>query len=379
MGSRTSKNSLLIGNIPVVVSQELAVKIGLDEAIFLNKLHYLLTPKENFINHRLHKYGGKYWVYHTIEELIEKVFPYWCASKVERLLNKLRKLKLIKTAHLHFSVLGIRGVRTLWYTINYEAVSSLENTQASETELDITERNQSVDHVVSGIPQNEEIETRKMQDCTTLQNEEMVEGISTPLEPAENKACDVVGTDHAISLKNNLKNIKTTNVSCSETKQETVDDFVINEMRKKLSDEEFQEFESQIKAKIFDYKSFQINKGQYLINLGGALLYVQNGINFLRNSLRRTAKITAALDKKNTANANYQEQLTKKIQRKTDDLAWSQRSTAEVVLDQSWADGINFDDDLDNPHARDTMVTDVYSAPAADSSDVDWLMGDCYA
>ncbi|WP_163836664.1 hypothetical protein [Spartinivicinus ruber] len=377
MSTRTSKNSLLIGNIPVVVSQELAVKIGLDEAIFLNKLHYLLTPKENFINHRLHKYGGKYWVYHTVEELIENIFPYWCASKIERLLNKLRKLKLIKTDHLHFSVLGIRGVRTLWYTINYEAVACLENEQIIEPEDYKTEQNQAVAPGFSGIPQNEEIETGKMQDCTNLQNEGMVEGVSTPPEPLENKACDVVGTDSAISLKNNLKNINTTNVSCSETKQETVGDYVITEIKKKLSDEEFVEFEPHIRAKLYDYQCVKNKKGD-LISFSGALLYVQRGIEFLRNSIRRTAKITAALDKKNTANANYQEQFANKIQRKSDDLARSQRSTTEALLDQSWSDGINFDDEPSYTQSVFSTARDVYSSAMGHNSEDDWLRGDCY-
>lgn len=378
MGQCTPKNNLLMGRVPVVASQDLAVKIGLEEAICLDKLHYLLTPKDNFTNYRLHQYEGKHWIYHTIDELIEKIFPFWSVSKVERVLKKLRELNLVSTAHLHFKVLGLRGVRTLWYSINYAAVDRLKNNQESTAEVVETTQNQPVAPEASGNPQNEGFETSKMQVCTTPQNDGMVEAVSTEPQPIYDKGCNGVGTDPAVSLKNNIKNISTTNVCQQplETETETIDDFVITEMKKKLGDEEYEELEPHIRGKLHDYQSHQTKKGD-LIHFAGALMFVKNGIEFIRNSLRRTAKVTAALDKKNTANAQYQETLAKKIQHKSDEIDRSLRSTKDTLTDRSWADGMVFEDGtVCNTTSVYTSPRDVY-VQAADEFD-DISLEDCY-
>ncbi|GKX58368.1 hypothetical protein SOASR031_06830 [Leminorella grimontii] len=94
---------------PLVVSPDLAVAIGLNEAIALQQLHYWLNETTSGV-----EYDNVRWIYNTHEEW-EKQFPFWSLSTIKRTFSALEKLGLIRSEQLNKSQRDM----TNYYTINY--------------------------------------------------------------------------------------------------------------------------------------------------------------------------------------------------------------------------------------------------------------------
>lgn len=103
-------SSLLIQEEPLQVLPSLAVAIGLNEAIFLQQLHYWLRHSKN-------EKDGKIWVYNTFEEW-QGQMPWWSTRTIMRIVDKLRRRGLIETS-AKYNRVAID--KTLWYTINYDS------------------------------------------------------------------------------------------------------------------------------------------------------------------------------------------------------------------------------------------------------------------
>jgi hypothetical protein len=111
-------SNLLIDQSGIPVGPELAIFVGLNEAIFLQQLHFILTNNDSvgqFVD-------GKKWYRDKPIDFAEKYFPYWDESVVKRTIANLRKDGLILArADLN----KIKKDRSLWYTINYPAIEKL--------------------------------------------------------------------------------------------------------------------------------------------------------------------------------------------------------------------------------------------------------------
>lgn len=103
--------SLLFRFRPLVISPELAAKIGLNEAIVLQQLKYWINETDSGIDHE-----GKRWVYNTHEQWA-KQFPFWSVDTVKRTLTSLQKQELVLVEKLAKA----NRDQTNFYTINYEA------------------------------------------------------------------------------------------------------------------------------------------------------------------------------------------------------------------------------------------------------------------
>lgn len=121
-------SKLLIDESPLQVLPSLACIIGLNEAIFLQQLHYWLktspTKKE-------HEGRVRSWIYNTYHSKNsgngnttgwESNFPFWSARTIMRIVESLRDKKLIITTD---ELNGSRTNRTLWYTIDYDELEKL--------------------------------------------------------------------------------------------------------------------------------------------------------------------------------------------------------------------------------------------------------------
>jgi len=106
---------LLIDTEPLQVIPELAVQIGLNEALVLQQLHYWLTKST-------HKHDGRIWVYNTFTEWHTQ-FPFWSERTLQRIIANLSKQKLITIKKLNEHAYD----RTNWYSINYTALEAYEN------------------------------------------------------------------------------------------------------------------------------------------------------------------------------------------------------------------------------------------------------------
>lgn len=105
---------LLINEPPLQVLPSLAVKVGLNEAIVLQQVHYWAERSKVEVE-------GHLWVYNTIQQWREQ-FPFWSDDTISRALKSLREGGLVIAARLSKDPFN----KTLYYRIDYR------NLQASE-------------------------------------------------------------------------------------------------------------------------------------------------------------------------------------------------------------------------------------------------------
>jgi hypothetical protein len=119
-------NRLLISEPPLQVLPSLAVKVGLNQAIFLQQLHYWLQ-KSN------HKHAGKRWVYNTYEGWREQ-FPFWRSlTTLKLIVKRLVDAGLVITTDKYNKK---PTDRTLWYTIDYKKLNELAWIDVSPDDLE---------------------------------------------------------------------------------------------------------------------------------------------------------------------------------------------------------------------------------------------------
>lgn len=113
-------SSLLLDEEPLLIMPQLAVKIGLNEAIVLQQIHYWLRhnkkEKKNFID-------GRYWTYNTYDKWREQ-FPFWSVSTIKRAIYNLEEKGLVYSTS-EFNKIPID--KTKWYTINYDILEKFEH------------------------------------------------------------------------------------------------------------------------------------------------------------------------------------------------------------------------------------------------------------
>ncbi|MEQ5403071.1 conserved phage C-terminal domain-containing protein [Providencia rettgeri] len=101
---------LLLKTRPQIVIPELAVRLGLNEALLLQQVQYWLSETSSGVDH-----DGRRWVYNTIEEWREQ-FPYFSESTIKRAFNNLKKLGVLNIEQINKRTHD----RTNYYSINYE-------------------------------------------------------------------------------------------------------------------------------------------------------------------------------------------------------------------------------------------------------------------
>ena len=99
--------SLLISEQPLLIMPKLAAKIGLNEAILTQQIHYWLEKSDKVRD-------GQKWIYNTHDSWLEQ-FPFWSKPTLKRVIASLKKQGIITTGNYN----NIKMDRTIWYTINY--------------------------------------------------------------------------------------------------------------------------------------------------------------------------------------------------------------------------------------------------------------------
>jgi len=108
---------LLINEHPLIVLPTLAVKVGLNESIILQQVHYWLDSRTN-----KNIKDGKHWVYNTYGQWQEQ-FPFLSEATIRRSIANLEKSGLLISKNYNSNSFS----KTKWYTINYEKLSELED------------------------------------------------------------------------------------------------------------------------------------------------------------------------------------------------------------------------------------------------------------
>jgi uncharacterized phage protein (TIGR02220 family) len=101
---------LLLKSRPLVVIPELAMRLGLNEAIILQQIQYWLTETSSGV-----EVNGCRWIYNTVEKWQEQ-FPFLSGSTIKRALGNLKKLGVLRIEQINKS----SHDRTNYYAINYD-------------------------------------------------------------------------------------------------------------------------------------------------------------------------------------------------------------------------------------------------------------------
>ena len=141
--------SLLISEPPLQVLPSLAVKIGLNEAIILQQIHYWLLKSNNVRD-------GYKWVYNSYSEW-NKQFPFFSRNTMIRAFNSLEKQGLLITANYNKASFD----KTKWYRIDYEKLAGKRSTQNGYT---------SNPKWVDGDTQNGQTNTNRLPETTSENN-----------------------------------------------------------------------------------------------------------------------------------------------------------------------------------------------------------------
>lgn len=121
-------SKLLINQPPLQVLPDLAVKIGLNEAIILQQLHYWL---ERSVNIR----EGCKWVYNDYTQWQEQ-FPFWSERTIQRAFLTLEKLGIVVSKQFEkYTANYTKRNRRKWYTIDYVKFAELENEKEENTPI----------------------------------------------------------------------------------------------------------------------------------------------------------------------------------------------------------------------------------------------------
>lgn len=125
-------SNLLINDYPLMVLPKLAARIGLEEAVFIQQIHWLCERSKNV-------FDGKRWVYNTYEKWIE-MFPFFeNKHKIGRIVRKLEELGVLITTDAYND---IPMDKKKWYRVNYDAaVLDFSELQHQDADLNSDDAN----------------------------------------------------------------------------------------------------------------------------------------------------------------------------------------------------------------------------------------------
>ncbi|MHC0037924.1 conserved phage C-terminal domain-containing protein [Pseudoneobacillus sp. C159] len=108
-------SKLLISESPIMILPSLAVRIGVNEAVVMQQVHYWLVKSS-------HVKEGRTWIYNTYKDWQEQL-PFWSESTIKRAVKSLEEKGLLMTANWNKAKLD----NTKWYSIDYQKLATFEN------------------------------------------------------------------------------------------------------------------------------------------------------------------------------------------------------------------------------------------------------------
>lgn len=125
-------SKLLIDEYPLMVLPTLAKNIGLNEAIFVQQLHFLIDTKEK--NNDLSTYRDGYmWVFNSVNDWHENYFYFWSKRTLERVIAKCEEKGYIISTNKYNKY---KYDKTKWYRLNYDVINEI----AQKTEKEFRQR-----------------------------------------------------------------------------------------------------------------------------------------------------------------------------------------------------------------------------------------------
>jgi hypothetical protein len=105
---------LLISEPPLLVLPSLAIRVGLNEAIFLQQLHYWLLQSR-------HERDGRRWIYNTYDEWHTQL-PFWSVRTIRRIVGGLEEQGLVLSTTKYNAQ---KVDQTKWYALDYVELARL--------------------------------------------------------------------------------------------------------------------------------------------------------------------------------------------------------------------------------------------------------------
>lgn len=103
----------LLDEYPIMFHSSLAVALGLNEAILLQKINLWLNCKP-------HDADGRSWIYNSYKSWQQQL-PFFSESTIKRALKNLEDKGIIITGNFN----KMKMDRTKWYSINYKKLDEL--------------------------------------------------------------------------------------------------------------------------------------------------------------------------------------------------------------------------------------------------------------
>lgn len=147
-------NKLLIDDYPIQVLPKLAKEVGLNEAIFVQQLHYWTNGKSGKLK------DGKRWIYNTYKDW-EENFPFWSNATIRRTIASCEKQNIIIVGN--YNQAGFD--KTKWYTVNYEEIEGMSKRIAQNEQTSCSKR-------ANGTAQNEQPNTIDYTETTSETNKD---------------------------------------------------------------------------------------------------------------------------------------------------------------------------------------------------------------
>lgn len=154
-------SKLLINESPLQVQPSLAMAIGLNEAIFLQQLHYWMGASR-------HHHNGKKWVYNTYSDWLLQL-KYLSLPTLKRTIKSLKDRGLLSVERFD----KLRSNQVNYYTINYDVLAIIESNiaQAIDSIDQLKMSQSSSSNCTNASAQNEPIDKIKMSQSPLAQNE----------------------------------------------------------------------------------------------------------------------------------------------------------------------------------------------------------------
>lgn len=105
---------------PLIVNTDLALKVGLHEAIVLQQIHFWCQVNRK---KRQNYYDGHYWTYNTFKKWQSEDFPFWHLLTVKRIFARLVKQGYVIKGNYNQSKMD----RTAWYRLNGKAFADFDD------------------------------------------------------------------------------------------------------------------------------------------------------------------------------------------------------------------------------------------------------------
>lgn len=106
---------MIIEEQPMMVLRSLAVAIGLDEALVVQQMYWLLQNEGNG-----KELNGHRWLYNTYEQWQKTFFPFWSTRTLRRIFDGLEEMRLVESCQPE----GVRS-RRKWYRLNIGMIQKL--------------------------------------------------------------------------------------------------------------------------------------------------------------------------------------------------------------------------------------------------------------